>query len=113
MESHAGYGKSSYIPVELRTLNGRFSGQYSWSRTRRALIGAHADQRLRERRVVGWQVVDGMEMGRLIRERPDASPNPIAEFDITLADGTPLKVIWSWIAASRIAKLVKVHFFDR
>jgi len=77
------------------------------------VFGAHADQRLRDRHIVGWQVVAGMDTGKLIRERPDASPNPIAEFDLILADGTPFKAIWSWIEVDRTAKLVTVHFYDR
>jgi hypothetical protein len=79
----------------------------------RYVFGAHADQRLRERRVMGWQVVSGMDLGKLIRERPGASPNPTAEFDLILPDGSTLKAIWSWIEASQTAKLVTVHFYDR
>ena len=58
-------------------------------------------------------MVDGMDTATLIRERPDASPNPAAEFDLLLPDGTSLKSVWSWIAEDRIAKLVTVHFYDR
>jgi hypothetical protein len=82
-------------------------------RDERFVFGAHADERLRERRVVGWQVVDGMGAAKLLRERLREKPNPIAEFELVLADGTPLKAIWSWIAVDRTAKLVTVHFFDR
>lgn len=62
---------------------------------------------------MGWQVLAGIDAAQLIRERPDASPNPVAEFEQTLADGSPIKTVWSWISAGRIAKLVTVHFFDR
>jgi hypothetical protein len=82
-------------------------------RDERYLFGIHADQRLRERRIVGWQVVAGLDKAKLIVERPDAVPNPVAEFDHTLADGTPFKSIWAWIAPERTAKLVTVHFYDR
>ena len=77
------------------------------------MFGIHADERLRDRRVVGWQVVDGVAAAKLIRERPNADPNPTAEFDQILADGTALKAVWAWIAADRTAKLVTVHFYNR
>jgi hypothetical protein len=79
----------------------------------RYVFGVHADERLRERRVMGWQIVAGMEAGKLIQERPGARQNPVAEFDLILADGTPMKAVWSWIEVSRTAKLVTVHFYDR
>jgi hypothetical protein len=82
-------------------------------REERYVFGAHADQRLRERGIVGWQVAAGMDTGTLILERPDAIPNPAAEFDLILADGTPIKAVWAWIAVDRTTKLVTVHFYDR
>lgn len=42
-------------------------------RDERHIFGAHADQRLRERRIMGWQVVAGLDSARLIRERPGVS----------------------------------------
>ena len=82
-------------------------------RAERYLFGSHAGQRLRERRIVGWQVADGVETSTLTRERPDAIPNPAVEFDQILPDGTHFKAVWSWIAEDRTAKLVTVHFYDR
>jgi len=79
----------------------------------RYVFGAHVDQRLRERRIMGWQVVSEMDAAKVIRERTDAMPNPAAEFDLVLPDGTSLKAVWSWIARDRTAKLVTVHFYDR
>jgi hypothetical protein len=77
------------------------------------VFGAHADQRLRERRIVGWQVVEGLDTASLIREREDATPNSSAEFDQILPDGTSFKAIWSWIEEDEVAKLVMMHFYDR
>ncbi len=82
-------------------------------RDERYFFGAHADQRLRERRIMGWQLVSGLESARLIRERPKASPNPVAEFEQILADGTAIKTVWAWISSDSAAKLVMVHFLDR
>lgn len=82
-------------------------------RDERYVFGAHADQRLRDRRIVGWQVVAGLDTAKLIRERSGASPNPVAEFAQTLSDGTAIKVVWALIPEDRTAKLVTVHFFDR
>jgi len=58
-------------------------------------------------------VVAGIDDAKLIRERPDATPNPVVEFDQTLPDGTPFKAVWAWISAARTAKLVTVHFYGR
>jgi hypothetical protein len=79
-------------------------------RENRHAFGAHADQRLRDRRIVGWQVVAGLDAATLVRERPRATPNPIAEFDHMLADGTQVRAVRSWISSDRTAKLVTVHF---
>jgi hypothetical protein len=79
----------------------------------RYVFGAHADQRLRERRILGWQVLAGVDDATVIRERSDATPNPVVEFNQTLPDGTPFKAVWAWISAERTAKLVTVHFYDK
>jgi hypothetical protein len=49
----------------------------------------------------------------LIAERPDAMPNPAIEVREFLPDGTEVKVVWSLLRQSGVAKLVTVHFFDR
>jgi hypothetical protein len=78
----------------------------------RYVIGEHATERLDERGVLEWQIVDGIEQGTLIAERPDAQPNPAVEVRQLLADGTEIKVVWSQLIAIDVAKLVTVHFFD-
>ena len=78
----------------------------------RWVIGQHANERLRERGVTAWQVIEGAAQGILLVERPKAKPNPSVEVRQHLADGTPIKAVWSWLAAGRTAKLVTVHFFD-
>ena len=79
----------------------------------RYVIGNHADDRLRERGIMGWQVIDGIQAGRLIAERPDDQPNPLVEVGQVLADGSPIKAVWSLIVAHDTAKLVTIHFFNR
>jgi hypothetical protein len=81
-------------------------------REERYVFGSHADERLRERRIMGWQVVGGLDAAKLTRERPNATPNPIAEFEQILADGTSFKSVWGWISKERTAKLVTIHFFN-
>jgi hypothetical protein len=78
----------------------------------RYVIGQHAAERLDERGVLEWQVVDGIEEGLLLAERPDALPNPAVEVYQSLADGTDVKAIWSHLIRADVAKLVTVHFFD-
>ena len=60
-------------------------------RDERFVVGDHADERLKERRIVDWQVVAGLEKSKLLLERSDGEPHPVAEFQEELADGTPIK----------------------
>lgn len=76
------------------------------------VVGQHAVERLEERGVLEWQVVDGIENGDLLLERPDASPNPAVEVRQVLADGVGIKAVWSYVASLDLAKLVTVHFLD-
>lgn len=78
----------------------------------RYLISEHASQRLEERGILEWQVVDGIEHAELLNERSDALPNPTVEVRQVLADGTPVKAVWSRVIMLDVAKLVTVHFFD-
>ena len=77
------------------------------------VIGQHASERLDERGIMEWQVVAGLEDGTLIAERPEATPNPAIEVREMLSDGTEVKVVWSYLQQSGVAKLVTVRFFDR
>ncbi|MEO6436760.1 MAG: DUF4258 domain-containing protein [Tepidisphaeraceae bacterium] len=84
----------------------------STRRGRRYVIGQHAAERLDERGVLEWQVVDGLANGALIDERPDSGPNPSVEVSQLLADGKEINAIWSHVISVDVAKLVTVHFFD-
>jgi hypothetical protein len=79
---------------------------------RRYLIGQHAAERLDERGILEWQIVDGMDRAELIVERPADLPNPAVEVRELLADGTPIKAVWAHLISVDVAKLVTVHFFD-
>lgn len=78
----------------------------------RYVVGQHAAERLEERGTLEWQVVDGLEHASLIAEFPGAKPNPAAEVEQLLADGTAIKAVWAHIVLADFAKLVTVHFFD-
>lgn len=69
-------------------------------------------ERLEERGILEWQAVLGIEEGELILERSDAWPNPAVEVRESLADGTEIKAVWSYLRQADVAKLVTVHFFD-
>lgn len=79
----------------------------------RYALSVHATEKLRERRIPEWQVASGLASARLIMERPGSLPNPSVEVLVSLADGTPVKAVWSWLPESRLARLVTVHFLDR
>ena len=78
----------------------------------RFIVAWHADERCEEREVTDWQIVVGLEDAQLIRERPRSKPNPSIVVRQELADGTEVKVVWSWLSASRRAKLVTVYFSE-
>lgn len=79
----------------------------------RYLVGMHAVERLDERGILEWQVVEAMERGRFLHERLDGIPHPTAEFELTLPDGTPVKAVWAHMGKSNVAKLVTVHYLSR
>lgn len=78
----------------------------------RYLIGQHAAERLEQRGILEWQIVDGIESGTLIAEEPNDVPNPSVEVHQLLADATPVKAVWSLLISMDVSKLVTVHFFD-
>lgn len=77
------------------------------------VVGTHADDRLRERRIEEWHIAAGIAEGRLMSERHDTKPNPTVEVEETLPDGMTCMAVWAWLRYNRMAKLVTVHFFDR
>jgi hypothetical protein len=77
------------------------------------IIGEHAAERLNERGIMEWQVVDGLDDSELLAERPRSKPNPSVEVRELVPDGTACKAVWSVLRASGVAKLVTIHFFDR
>jgi hypothetical protein len=81
-------------------------------REERYVFGAHADMRLRERRILGWQIVEGLEHATPLRERLDGIPHPVTEFEQILPDGTRCRVAWAWIEAADTAKLVTVFIVN-
>ena len=78
----------------------------------RYVVGHHASERLEKRGIMEWQVVAGLDDGRLIVERPNAVPNPVVAVREQLPDGTEFKAVWSYVRANSVAKLVTIHFFD-
>ena len=78
----------------------------------RYVVGQHASERLEERGIMEWQVVDGLADGILLIERPNDLPNPAVEVEEVLPDGIEIKAVWSLLPQSQVAKLVTVHFFD-
>jgi hypothetical protein len=79
----------------------------------RYLFSNHADNMLRERGIMHWQILAGFNEARVLSERPRTRPNPTIEVEQVLADGTEVKCVWAHVRALDHAKLVTVHFFDR
>ena len=76
----------------------------------RWVASSHADDRLAERRIETWQVVEGFDDGETILVDPDAVPNPKILRRQRLPDGIEVVVVWSYDHAARVAKLVTVYF---
>jgi hypothetical protein len=79
----------------------------------RYLVTKHGAERLRQRGIPMWQVVDGLPGGVPLAERPDDLPFPSVEVREMLPDGTEIKAVWSFVPAAAVAQLVTVHHFDR
>jgi hypothetical protein len=77
------------------------------------VVSQHAAERLDERGMLEWQVVDGITRGSLMAEHPNAEPSPVVEVRQVLADGTEVKAVWAYLVAANVAKLVTVYFLDR
>lgn len=54
----------------------------------------------------------GIAEAKLITERPGSHPNPNVEVEQTLADGSTIRVVWSWLPINEVAKLVTVYDID-
>jgi hypothetical protein len=65
---------------------------------------------LAERKIEGWQLIDGVEEGETLQIDPSAKPNPKILLRQILADGTPIIAVWAYIKSIRSATLITVYF---
>ena len=72
----------------------------------------HADDRLAERHIEAWQVVDGFDSAKLIEVDPKAKPNPKVVTRQALADGTPVIAVWAFVKSIDSATLITVYYPD-
>lgn len=61
------------------------------------VVTRHAALRLRQRGIMAWQAVDGVDDGLLLSVRPDDEPFPSLELREMLPDGTEFKAVWSLV----------------
>lgn len=73
-------------------------------------VSLHAQERLAERRVELWQILDGVEDAEVLEERPASRPHPSVVVRQILADGTEVRVVWSFSARLKDAALVTCFF---
>jgi len=76
------------------------------------VVTKHAAERMRQRGIMAWQAVVGLDDGELLLERPRDNPFPVIEVRESLPDGTEFKAVWSLVKDVPLARLVTVHFFD-
>jgi hypothetical protein len=79
----------------------------------KVVFSLHADNRLRERGVVRWQVVEGFALGELVGSHPANQPDPKILVRQTLADGSEVMAVWAFVESIRSAKLITVYFEER
>ena len=79
----------------------------------RYVFSDHADNMLRERGIMHWHIVEGIDQAHLLSERPNTRPNPTIEVEQILPDGTPFKAVWCYVRSLDLAKVVTIHFFTR
>lgn len=89
-----------------------FQSMRTLVRDGRYLVSVHASERLEERAIMEWQVVDGLDGAQLLAERDDAVPNPCVEVRQLLPDGVEVLVVWAHLKSMNVVKLVTVHYFD-
>lgn len=97
-----GYNRGMRVFRQIRALVA--AGDY--------VVTKHAADRLRQRRIMVWQAVAGLDDGELLLERPRDKPFPVIEVRERLPDGTEFKAVWSLVKDVPLARLVTVHFFD-
>ena len=78
----------------------------------RFIVSIHAQRRLRERRIMLWQITGSLDDAEVLNERPGDERGPVVETQQALPDGTNVKVVWSYKATESSAALVTVHYFD-
>ncbi len=76
----------------------------------KVVFSVHADNRLQQRRIVRWQVVEGFEAGELLQAYISNKPNPKILLRQTLADGSQAVAVWAFVESIACAKLVTVYF---
>lgn len=73
-------------------------------------LSTHASERLDERNIEWWQIIDGFDGGVTVSIETDALPNPKILRRQSLADGEQVIVVWAFENPYRVAKIVTVYF---
>jgi hypothetical protein len=76
----------------------------------RYVTSLHAIERLREREVLEWQIIEGIGTAEVLENRPADKPAPTAVVRQVLANGDSVVVVWAWNKSLRMAKIVTVYF---
>ena len=73
----------------------------------------HAEERLAERGIEEWQVVEGVGPGETLEVHPESKPHPKVLIRQSLADGSTVVTVWAYLKSINSAALITVYFVSR
>ena len=88
--------------LEARIRNAIAEGRWSFT--------DHADERIAERGIESWQIIEGVDEGETILIDPMAKPNPKMLIRQMLPDGAAVVAVWAFVKSINSAALITVYF---
>ena len=76
----------------------------------RIVFTVHADNRLLERRICRWQLIEGLAEGEVIQSHSSSKGNPKLVVRQTLPSGEDVVTVWGFLKSTRQARLITVYF---
>ena len=79
-------------------------------REERIVFTVHADNRLHERNVERWHLIESFETGHVIQSHRSARPDPKLVVEQMIPSGETVIAVWGYVKSIRKAKLITVYF---
>ena len=75
----------------------------------RVAFTVHADNRIAQRGMVRWHLVESFDHGIVLQSFPQSRPHPTIKVRQVLVDGTSVVVVWAYVRSLRLASVVTVY----